>query len=133
MEIVEPCPPVYITYEDPETGHSLRLYQRSDTLAAVLTDEELDAIISQILCIFPSFGRRMINGHLRHLGHNVSRERVRESFRRVTGASARLLAPPIERRVYSVAGPNSLWHHDGQHGEHHLLHDYGPHWTELQV
>jgi hypothetical protein len=23
----------------------------------------------------------------------------------------------IWRRVYSVPGPNSLWHHDGQHGE----------------
>lgn len=22
----------------------------------------------------------------------------------------------IRRRVYSVPGPNSLWHHDGQHG-----------------
>ena len=36
----------------------------------------------------------------------------------------RVIGPPnnqfgnrrIERRVYSVPGPNTLWHHDGQHG-----------------
>ena len=24
----------------------------------------------------------------------------------------------IRRRQYSVLGPNSLWHHDGQHGQY---------------
>ncbi|KAL0562729.1 hypothetical protein V5O48_019352, partial [Marasmius crinis-equi] len=49
-------------------------------------NDELDTILGHILEIFPAFGRRMILGHLKHLGHHVPRERVRESYERVTGA-----------------------------------------------
>ncbi|KAJ3832090.1 hypothetical protein F5878DRAFT_511805, partial [Lentinula raphanica] len=58
---------------------------------------------------------RMINGHLRHLGHHVPRDRIRASYERVTGAPAYLTSRPVQWRTYHVAGPNSLWHHDGQH------------------
>ncbi|KIY61682.1 hypothetical protein CYLTODRAFT_325120, partial [Cylindrobasidium torrendii FP15055 ss-10] len=57
-----------------------------------------------------------ITGHLRHLGLTVPRERIREAYERVMGAPASLVNRSITRRVYRVAGPNSLWHHDGQHG-----------------
>lgn len=75
----------------------------------------MDAILSHILEIFPAFGRRMIAGHLRYMGHQVPRARIRESYERVTGTPAYLTSQCVERRVYHVAGPNSLWHHDGQH------------------
>lgn len=59
----------------------------------------------------------MITGHIRQMGHHIPRERIRAAYERVNGAPAGLTARLIGRRVYRVAGPNSLWHHDGQHGE----------------
>jgi hypothetical protein len=117
--LAEACPPVYVEYEDPDSGQFVRLYQASTASADslnLLPDNSLDQIMRHILDIFPSFGRRMITGHLRHLGHNVPRERVRASYERVMGAPASLISRSITRRVYRVAGPNALWHHDGQHG-----------------
>lgn len=114
---VEPCPPVYIEYDNEETGHRVRLYRHSASSISTLSDEDLDAVLQQILNIYPAFGRRMITGHLRHSGHNVPRERIRMSYERVMGAPAALTSRPLARRVYRVAGPNALWHHDGQHGE----------------
>lgn len=115
--IVEPCPPVYVEFDDPNTGHRFRLYQSSTAPVSTLTDNELDSVLSYILEIFPAFGRRMITGHLKHMGHNVPRERLRSSYERVAGAPASLLAQPVQRKKYSVPHPNALWHHDGQHGK----------------
>lgn len=115
--LAEPCPPVYVTYEDPDTGELLRFYQSSTSPMSTLSDDELDTIIWHILEVFPAFGRQMIAGHLRHLGHTVPRSRIRLSYERVTGAPAHLTSRPIEQCRYHVAGPNSLWHHDGQHGK----------------
>ncbi|KAK7051514.1 hypothetical protein VNI00_004488 [Paramarasmius palmivorus] len=118
--LVEPGAPVYVEYDDAETGQRVRLYhphgggQRSSS-ATTLSDDDLDKVIAHILKIFPMFGRRMILGHLRHLGHSVPRERVRASYERVQGMPAGMIHRRIHRRVYRVAGPNALWHHDGQH------------------
>lgn len=114
--LAEPCPPVYVVYEDEETGQLVRWYSSSTGPMSTLDDGELDLIIQHILEIFPSFGRRMITGHLRQQGHRIPRERLRQSYERVMGAPAGLTHRAIERRVYRTAGPNSLWHHDGQHG-----------------
>ena len=114
--LVQPCPPVYVTYEDPDSGQSLRFYRSSTAPMSQLTDQELDIIMHHILEIFPSFGRRMITGQIREMGHHVSRERIRASYERVMGTPAGLTARLIGRRTYRVPGPNSLWHHDGQHG-----------------
>ena len=43
----------------------------------------------------------------------VQRKHLREAINRITGR--RHLNPPIHRRVYSVPGPNALWHLDGNH------------------
>ena len=43
----------------------------------------------------------------------VQRRRLRESVIRVTGRNQ--LPPPIQRRCYSMLGPNALWHLDGNH------------------
>ncbi|KAG6850294.1 hypothetical protein H0H93_015236 [Arthromyces matolae] len=114
--LAQPGPPVYITYEDEESGELLRWYSSSTPTMSTLSNDELDAAVRSILEVFPSFGRRMITGHLRHHGHRVSRERLRQSYERVMGAPAALTHRVIERRRYHTAGPNSLWHHDGQHG-----------------
>ena len=78
--------------------------------------DQLDAIIAAKLEIFPQFGRSMLYGSLKADGHKVSMERIRESYLRVHGAPGVFGTRVIHRKVYSVAGANSLWHHDGQHG-----------------
>jgi hypothetical protein len=114
--LAEPGPPVYVEYEH-EDRSTHRFYSPSTNHTSDLTDDHLDAIMSQIIEIFPNYGRRMIDGHLKHLGHRVPRSRVQASYARVHGAPASSFGPRrIQRRVYSVPGPNSLAHHDGQHG-----------------
>jgi hypothetical protein len=82
-----------------------------------ISDDDLDTVISTILRDFPDFGRRMIDGRLRSQGLLVPRSRIRASFQRVRGRVSSFIRHRIVRREYRVAGVNSLWHHDGQHGE----------------
>ena len=117
LGLVEPGPPVYVDYVDPD-GLVTRIYRSSTRAASDIDDEELDRIMASILQVFPSLGRRMIDGHLRYLGHAIPRPRLQASYARVHGAPSTGFGPRrIQRRVYNVAGPNSLWHHDGQHGK----------------
>ncbi|KAG6837599.1 hypothetical protein H0H93_007013 [Arthromyces matolae] len=115
-EISRPGPPVYTEYED-ENGTLQRRYTPGVSAdLSMLSDQELDAVILEIYEQFPSFGRRMIDGYLMSLGHRVPRQRIIDSYARVVGPTTATFAPRrIQRRVYSVPGPNSLWHHDGQH------------------
>ncbi|TDL13372.1 hypothetical protein BD410DRAFT_685902, partial [Rickenella mellea] len=80
-----PGVPVYIEYEA-DDGNIVRFYnevQQPPNAAGSLSDNELDIVIRQILEIFPTFGRSMITGHLRYLGHQIPRERIRASYMRV--------------------------------------------------
>ena len=55
-------------------------------------------------------------GHLTAAGIRVPRSRLRASLHRVDGDGiANRRRRTIRRRVYSVEGPNSLWHIDGNH------------------
>ena len=58
----------------------------------------------------------MMLGHLHSRNVFVQRQRVRSSLVRIdpVGWSLRWFNT-IGRRVYSVRGPNSLWHIDGLH------------------
>ena len=118
LGLVEPGPPVYVDYTDPD-GNVTRIYRSSTRATTDISDGELDELMTSILQAFPSLGRRMIDGHLRYLGHLIPRPRIQASYARVHGAPSMGFGPRrIQRRVYNVAGPNSLWHHDGQHGEY---------------
>ena len=113
-----PGPPVYVE-EVQEDGSILRVYSagRSSDLSQ-MTDDELDGVMLTIYEQFPSFGRRMIDGYLMALGERVPRQRILDSYHRVIGPPVSTFGNRrIQRRVYSVPGPNSLWHHDGQHGK----------------
>ncbi|THH14994.1 hypothetical protein EUX98_g9532 [Antrodiella citrinella] len=108
--------PVYIQFVG-EDGQLYRQYSSSTAAQSDISDNELDAIMSDIVQTFPTFGRRMIDGHLMHLGHRIPRSRIQASYARVHGPSqAAFGVRRITRRVYNVAGYNSLIHHDGQHG-----------------
>ena len=113
--LAEPCPPVYVEYEH-DDGTTVNFHCRSAAMSD-LSDDDLDKITSEIIDLFPNFGRCMIDGHLHHLGHHVPRSWVQASYAHVHGAPASSFGPRrIQCRVYSVPGPNSLAHHDGQHG-----------------
>jgi len=117
LGIVEAGEPVYVDFEE-EDGTTRRYYTSSTSSLSTLSNEDLDSIMVDILCSFPSFGRRMIDGHLKFLGHHLPRLRIQESYARVHGPPVSAFGVRrIERRVYNVRGYNSLCHHDGQHGK----------------
>ena len=116
--LVEAGAPVYLDFAN-EDGTTTRFWTSSTGSVSNLADDDLDALTAQILETFPNFGRRMIDGHFRHLGHHVPRRRLQESYARVHGPPLGAFGPrQIQRRVYKVPGPNSLCHHDGQHGRY---------------
>jgi hypothetical protein len=81
-----------------------------------ITDEQLDQYLSIIIQDFPTFGRRLATASLRTNGIVVPESRVRDSLARINGTPGTFGGRRIHRRRYKVAGANSLWHHDGQHG-----------------
>jgi hypothetical protein len=113
--LVDPGDPVY-TEEDQPDGTISRTFTSSTHPVSNITDQQLDSFINDILEIFPAFARRMIAGCLKASGYHVPRERIAASFLRVHGSSGVFGDRSIHRKVYKVAGANSLWHHDGQHG-----------------
>lgn len=91
---------------------------RRKTRTSGVNDDELDARVRHILSDFPQYGRRMIMGRLRQDNVHINEDRVRRSLVRVRPVPRICRHVDVPRsKVYRVAGPNSLWHHDGQHGE----------------
>jgi hypothetical protein len=82
-----------------------------------ITDSDLDEIITALRQHFTRAGLAMLDGMLRNLGHRIPRQRIREALIRIDPVHRVFDRIRIRRRVYSVPGPNSLWHHDGQHGK----------------
>ncbi len=81
-----------------------------------LTDQELDTILTDLKKRFVRAGISMTDGLLRGMGIRVPRTRIRDSLLRIDPVHRVFERITIRRRTYSVPGPNSLWHHDGQHG-----------------
>ena len=83
---------------------------------SVMADEDLDNTILRLRSHYRRAGISMLDGMLRRLGHRLPRERIRASLMRTDPIQRVFQRIRIRRRVYSVPGPMSLWHHDGQHG-----------------
>ncbi|EPS95324.1 hypothetical protein FOMPIDRAFT_1132729 [Fomitopsis schrenkii] len=98
---------------DPSLGPRITSYTRPLT---DISDAELDLEIQELRARYRRAGVRMMTGLLRGLGIAVAAERVRRSLLRVDPVRRVFDRIRIERRKYQVAGPNALWHHDGQHG-----------------
>lgn len=81
-----------------------------------ITDSELDTLVADIHTDFPNCGNNVMKGHLLSHGYRIQQHRIRESLRRVDprGSMLRRLQV-INRRVYCVPGPRSLYHIDGNH------------------
>lgn len=82
-----------------------------------IPDDELDNLIIRLRRHYRRAGITMFDGMLRRLGHHVPRERIRQALIRVDPVQRVFQRITIRRRTYHVPGPNSLWHHDGQHGQ----------------
>ena len=81
-----------------------------------ITDEELDKEIADIKKNHPLAGERMMIGFLRGKNYHLQRQRVRDSIHRVDPVNAiNRWLQKNPRCIYSVPGPNSLWHNDGLH------------------
>ena len=108
-------------------GVSARTLQRraSDwniTRFTVITEEALEEEVLRIKQEFPNSGEVMLTGHLLSRGIYVKRQRLRSTLLRLRGPVSNTINP-IFRRVYSVPGPNFLWHIDGNHKliKYHLV------------
>ncbi|KAJ7017993.1 hypothetical protein C8F04DRAFT_978180 [Mycena alexandri] len=82
---------------------------------STIVDWELDSVLLRFRTHFRRAGISMLDGMLRQLGHRVQRDRIRESLCHINPVHRVFQRIQIRRRQYYVAGPNSLWHHNGQH------------------
>ena len=81
-----------------------------------ISDEELDSVIKSIIQSTPNAGETLVIGSLRARGYRIQRQRVRERLCIVDGLGRAMRKRfRINRRVYSVEGPNNLWHIDTNH------------------
>ncbi|CAM4273683.1 unnamed protein product [Leuciscus chuanchicus] len=82
-----------------------------------ISDVDLDAKIRDLVAGNDQLGSEAVRAQLRAEGLLVQRCRVRTSMHRVNprAAALRAMSQRLRRRSYRVAGPNSLWHLDGNH------------------
>lgn len=74
--------------------------------------EDLRSLIREFKMDNPGIGESMAAGLLRSRGYKVTREKIRSALRSEDPLGYLLNWPGglTRRRMYSVAGPNSLWH-----------------------
>ena len=81
-----------------------------------ISDDQLDVKVREITQDNQFLGQRLVQGMLAAEGIKVQRQRVADSLIRVDEAAVAMRwCRAIHRRVYQVAGPNALWHIDGNH------------------
>jgi hypothetical protein len=81
-----------------------------------ITDDELDKVLSDITKEFPHSGEGLLKQVLIGRKIKVKRWRLSESLHRVDSEGiAQRKRGRLSRRVYSVQGPNHLWHVDTNH------------------
>ena len=96
-----------------------RLRQYEISIEGSYTQIEEDELLRRIQALKqsnPTSGYRMIYAALKQEGIKVPVHRVRKCcFRVDPGGTVSRWMMAVERRQYSVPGPNSLWHIDGNH------------------
>lgn len=76
-----------------------------------INDDELKAVLQEILRLTPDAGEVYILGALRAKNYNVPRWRVRENLMLVDGVGRAIRKrKAIVRRIYRVKGSNYLWY-----------------------
>ncbi|KAJ7845311.1 hypothetical protein B0H13DRAFT_2239102 [Mycena leptocephala] len=120
-DILDPDLPIPSSNEFPPEVEELATPPQPTTtsftgLLSEISDDDLDMLILRLRTHYRRAGLSMLNGMLRRLGHRVPIERIRQSLLRIDPVRRIFERIRIRRREYRVLGPNSLWHHDGQHG-----------------
>ncbi|GES90881.1 uncharacterized protein LOC114531207 [Rhizophagus clarus] len=81
-----------------------------------LLDDNLDVVVRRLKQENPFSGIRILMGTLKSEDVRITRQRLQNSIRRVDAfRNISRAIRTITRRVYKVAGPNALWHIDGNH------------------
>ena len=93
-----------------EYGITQKMFQ------STITELESDDKVREIVRYFPKIGYRRL-GELERQSIRITRSKARISLQRIdpVGVTERWLQGPVSRRKYSVKGPLSLWHIDGNH------------------
>lgn len=86
--------------------------------AVTWSEAELDEAVLRLRLLYPRAGVSMLEGMLDRLGFKVPRDAISGALLRLDPTGRVFQRIRIERRTYSVPGPNALWHHDGQHGKY---------------
>ena len=82
-----------------------------------LRDNALDALILQLRAHFHQAGISMLDRMLQQSGYHLPCHQIMESLMCIDPTHCVFQHIWICHWVYSVPGPNFLWHHDGQHGK----------------
>ena len=83
---------------------------------STISNADLDSVVKDVQAFFPNIGYRRMLGELTRRGIVIQHARVRASMIRTDPEGAvRRWMDTIQRRSYSVYGPNALWHIDGHH------------------
>lgn len=115
--LVEPGQPVFTPVAQPDgTVTQVHTSNSSSIVTSDVSDHQLDRFVADILQVFPNFGCSLIFGRLKAAGYHIPTDRIAASYVRVNGVPRSFGGRAVHRRTYNVAGANSLWHHDGQHG-----------------
>jgi len=89
--------------------HRASLGLGSEPRFTAIADDDLDALVREIVGRSPFSGIRIVQGEMEDRGVHVQRERVRAALHRVDGLNVRArLSHVIQRRRYRVPGPNKL-------------------------
>jgi len=82
-----------------------------------MSNSALDEVITDMVAGNDLLGAEAVRAQLLSQSIRVQRRRVREAMVRVNprAAALRAMSHTLHRRTYRVAGPNSLWHLDGNH------------------
>ena len=83
---------------------------------STISNEDLDGVVRDVQALFSNIGYRRMLVELTRRGIVIQHARVRALMIRTDpeGAVLRWM-DTIQRRSYSVYGPNPLWHIDGHH------------------
>ncbi|KAJ7883437.1 hypothetical protein B0H14DRAFT_2276106, partial [Mycena olivaceomarginata] len=82
-----------------------------------ISDDELNMLLLHLHTHYHCAGLSILDGMLRQLGHCVPTEKVCQLLLCIDPVRQIFECIQIHHREYRVLGPNSLWHHDSQHGD----------------
>ena len=94
----------------------MRLYRQSKLDFCDISDEELDHYVEETRKEFPRCGKLLLKQLLYGKGVKVQRMRLRDSLHKVDGLGVQKRKKKrLQRIVYNVKGPKTLWHVDTNH------------------